>query len=468
MTTEATSVDAPAAHGGPWPKAGVAYYTLFVLILSTACSMLDIAIVPYLGPAIKADLHLTDFTWSLMVGASFGLFYTVVGIPIAWFLDRMSRKRLLALAITVWSLGTAACGLAQSYTQLFIARFFVGAGEAVNGPAAYSIVSDLFPREKMPRAIAVLQIGSVLGPAITTLISFFALKAFLQVHPIHVPFGLIHGWQLVFIVVGLPGVLISLLMLATMREPVRHTIPGQVSGFAETPKTFGAAIISVFKDYWMALVYIFKHGKVFGPMFASLFVGSLGSGALAFLPIFYGRNFGWSPTKLAGLNIFPSFLLMPLGLFLGVQMAEYFTRKGKDDAALRTQITARLITLPGMFFALMPNPWVAWALGALTLFGLGLSGPSQNAAFQIVTPTELRGKMTALFLFIYSVVGVAFAPIVNGAISTYVVGEANIKWAIFLPAAIFGPLSLLITWLGLKPYEREVKRLKDLECLPSS
>src|SRR6185312_5802527 len=87
----------PASAGG-WPTAKIAYYTMFVLILSTSCSQLDIAIVPYLGPGIKADLHLSDASFSLMVGAAFGLFYTVVGMPIAWFLDRMSRKRLLALA----------------------------------------------------------------------------------------------------------------------------------------------------------------------------------------------------------------------------------------------------------------------------------------------------------------------------------------------------------------------------------
>ncbi len=454
-----------AAPVVPWPKPGVAYYTLFVLILSTACSQLDIAIVPYLAGSIKADLHLSDFDLSLMIGLSFGLFYTVVGVPIAWFIDRFSRKRLLALAITVWSLATALCGVAQNYTQLFIARFFVGAGEAVNGPAAYSIVSDLMPREKMPRAIAILQIGSILGPAITTLISFFVLKAFLKIAPIHVPFGVIHGWQLIFIIVGLPGVLIALLMLGTMPEAARHTIPDQVSGFTETPKSFLGGVTSVFRDYGMALAYIGKHWKVFGPMFASLFVGSLGTGALAFMPIFYGRTFGWEPAKLAGLNIIPSFILMPLGLFLGVRIAEYFTKQGRDDAALRTQIVSRLIAIPGMFFALMPNPWIAWALGTLALFSIGLGGPSQNAAFQIVTPTELRGKMTALFLVIYSVVGVAFAPIITGLISTYFVGEGHIRWAIFLPAAIFGPISLLITWLGLKPYEREVKRLKDLEGL---
>jgi MFS family permease len=437
---------------------------MFVLILSTTCSQLDIAIVPYLAGAIKADLHLTDASLSLMIGLSFGLFYTAVGIPIAWFLDRTNRKRLLALAITVWCVGTALCGMAQNYAQLFLSRFLVGAGEAVNGPAAYSMTADLFPRERMPRAIAILQIGSVAGPALSTLISFFVLAAFLHIKPIHVPFGTIHGWQLIFLVVGLPGLLIALLMQATMKDPARHTIPGQIAGVAEAPKTLGAAIVSVFRDYGQALGYMATHWKVFGPMFGSLFVSSLGAGAMAFTPIFYGRVFHWDPKQLAGLNIFPTFILMPLGLIIGVVLAERLAKKGRADAALMTMIISRFVALPGFFFALMPNAWVAWGLGTLALFSIGIGGPAQNAAFQIVTPTELRGKMTALYLFIYSVVGVAFSPLVTGFLSTYVVGEGNIRWAIFLPAIIFGPASLIITILGLRPYGREVERLRALEA----
>jgi MFS family permease len=455
----------PAAQPGTasaWPSARTAYYTLFVLILSTTCSQLDIAIVPYLGPGIKADLHLSDYEFSLLVGLSFGLFYTAVGVPIAWFLDRFSRKRLLALAITVWSLGTALCGVAQSYTQLFLARFLVGAGEAVNGPAAYSITSDLMPRERMPRAVAVLQIGSVGGPAVGTLISVFVLTAFMHMTPIKVPFGLIHGWQLIFVMVGLPGVLIALLMLATMPDPARHTIEGQVSGFTQTPRNLTGGVISVFQDYGLALSYVLQHFKVFGPMFISLMVGVLGTGAIAFQAIFFKTNFGWEPQKLAAYNLITNFVFMPIGLVLGVMLAEHL-QKRHPDAALRTQIISRLITLPGMFFPLMPNPVLAWALASLTMFGIGMSGPSQNAAFQIVTPTELRGKMTALYLFCYSVVGVTFAPMVTGFISTHVVGEANIKWAVFLPAAIVGPIALFITWLGLKPYGKEVERLGALE-----
>ena len=461
--TSAKAAKVPAFGAAGWPAARVAYYTLFVLILSTTFAQLDVAIVPYLGPAIKADLHLSDYSFSLMVGATFGLFYTLVGIPIAWLLDRFSRKRLLALAIAVWSLGTAACGLTQNFLQLCMARFFVGAGEAVNGPAAYSITSDLAPRERMPRAVAILQLGSIGGPAITTLISFFALSAFLHMHPLHGPFGPIRGWQLIFILVGLPGLLVSLLMLFTMPEPKRHTIPNQVSGLEETPRSLGAAVVQVVKDYGVALAYIGKHWKVFAPMFGSLFVGSLGAGVVAFTPIFFGRQFHWGPAKLAGLNMIPSFILVPMGLVIGAMLAEHFTRKGRADAALRTHIIAQCIGLASMFGALMLNPWAAWVLITLRIFSIGIGGPSQNAAFQIVTPTELRGKMTALYLFLYSVVGVAFAPVITGFISTYLVGEGNLRLAIFLPSAIFGPISLAISLLGLKPYGREVERLKALE-----
>jgi MFS family permease len=461
----AADVTAPPAST-PWPNTQIAYYTLFLMILSTAFANLDTAIVPYLAGSIKKDLHISDTSLGVLLGASFGLFYTVVGIPIAWFLDRYSRKWILAVAISVWSLGTALCGIAQNYAQLFASRFLVGAGEAVNGPATYAILSDLFPRERLPRAIAIMKVGTILGPALSLLISMFLLKAFLGIRPIPVPFGQIHGWQLVFILVGLPGVLVTLLMLTTMPEPSRRTISGQMRGYTAPPVTsLWSGTIAWFQDFGVTFAYIGQHWKVFIPMFASLFVGSLGQGAATWMPIFYERTFGWGPARLAGLNVIPSFLLAPLGLYVGFKMAEHYAAKGRDDAALWTQIVGRLIGLPAIFAVLAPSPWITWGLSGLTIFVVSVAAPAQNAAFQIVTPTEHRGKMTALFLFIFSVVGVAFAPIITALITDYVLkDESQIKWAIFLPAIVFGPISLLITWMGLKPYEREVQRLKALEA----
>jgi MFS family permease len=476
MTSEAAGVRASrrsaaakvaaSSPSTPWPATRVAYYTCFLLILSTAVANLDTAIVPYLITSIKHDLHLTDTSIGLLMGASFGLFYTIVGLPIAWFLDRYSRKWILAVAISVWSVGTALCGVAQNYAQLFASRFLVGAGEAVNGPATYAILSDLFPRERLPRAIAIMKIGTILGPALSLLISFFLLKAFLGMRPIPVPFGQIHGWQLVFVLVGLPGVLVTVLMLASMPEPSRRIISGQMRGYTARQVTgLGSGVVAWFQDFWVTLVYIFRHWQVFVPMFAALFVSSLGQGSATWMPAFYERTFGWGPAKLAGLNFIPAFLLAPLGLYVGVKMAEHFAAKGRDDAALWTQIVGRLIGLPALFAVLAPSPWITWGLSGLTIFVVSVAAPAQNAAFQIVTPTEHRGKMTALFLFIFSVVGVAFAPIITAWITDHILkDESQIRWAIFIPAIVFGPTSLVITWLGLKPYEREVQRLKALEA----
>jgi hypothetical protein len=311
-----------------------------------------------------------------------------------------------------------------------------------------------------------MKVGTILGPALSLLISMFLLKAFLGIRPIPVPFGQIHGWQLVFILVGLPGVLVTLLMLTTMPEPTRRMISGQMRGYAARPVTgLTSGIVAWFEDFGVTFAYIGRHWKVFIPMFASLFVGSLGQGAATWMPIFYERTFGWGPAKLAGLNVIPSFLLAPLGLYVGFKMAEHYAARGRDDAALWTQIVGRLIGLPAIFAVLAPSPWITWGLSGLTIFVVSVAAPAQNAAFQIVTPTEHRGKMTALFLFIFSVVGVAFAPIITALITDYVFkDESQIKWAIFLPAVVFGPISLVITWLGLKPYEREVRRLKALEA----
>jgi MFS family permease len=455
---------APHASAEPaavaWPSGKAAAWTVFLLILSTAFAQLDLAIVPYVLPSIKGQFHLTDFQVSLLTGASFGLFYALVGIPIAWALDRFSRKWLLGIAISVWSLGTALCGVSQTQLQFFLSRFLVGAGEAVNGPASYSILSDLFPREKLPRAVATMKVGTILGPALSLLITFFLLKTLLQIPPIPIPFGVVHGWQLIMIIVGLPGVLVTVLMLSSMPEPARRTIGGQITGQTKASGAFAAL-----GDYWLVLKYMSAHWQVFLPMFASLFVSSLGLGNALWMPTFYERTFHWSRADVAGLSFIPSFILSPLGLWAGAKIAEHLNARGRDDAVLLAQIIARCIGIPAIFAVMMPSPWLTWGLSALSVFAVGAAAPAQNAAFQIVTPTELRGKMTALFLFVFNFVGVAVAPAITGLITTFILkDEAQIRWAIFTPAVIFGPTSLLITWLGLKAYGREVARLKALEA----
>ena len=452
----------PAAE---FPSARVAYYTLFVLILCLTSNQLDVAIVPYLAASIKADLALSDTALGVLIGASFGLFYTLVGLPIAYFVDRYSRRWILALGLITWNVGTALCGIAQNFTQLFAARFLVGAGEGVNGPASYAIVGDLFPREKLPRGIALLLLGSVVGPALALLFGAWLLHVFLGMQPLHVPFGVIHGWQIVFILIGLPSLALSVLVVRTVPEPGRRTIRSQMAQLEARAKPAGSGLAAWLEDYTVAIRYMSLKRGIFVPLFGSLLAGSLSIGGLQWAPIFYQRTYGWGPARLASLQSIAQLLVMPLGLLTSVVLAEHFTRRLRDDSAMRVYLLSLLIALPGLLYPLMRSPWIAFALGSTGYFTQGMAGASQNAALQIVTPAELRGKVTALYLFIYSVVGVSFAPILNALITDYVLhDEALIRWAIFWPSIIFRPLSLLIAWFGLRPYAREVVRLKSLEA----
>ncbi|MGH8328762.1 MAG: hypothetical protein ACRET2_18585, partial [Steroidobacteraceae bacterium] len=130
----------------------------------------------------------------------------------------------------------------------------------------------------------------------------------------------------------------------------------------------------------------------------------------------------------------------------------------------RVFIISLVVAIPGLFYPLMPSPWLAFGVAAIGYFCSGMAGAAENAALQTVTPTELRGKVTALFLFIYYVVGVALSPILNALITDYVLrNEALIRWAIFWHSIICRPLSLVIAWFGLRPYGREVARLASLE-----
>jgi MFS family permease len=461
MASNVQRVDGATVTQG-WPSAKIAYYSVFVLIVSSTMAQLDVAIVPFLASSIKRDLHLSDTSLGLLLGVSFGLFYTLVGIPIAWFSDRYSRKWIVALGTATFSIGTALCGLAQSFAGLFMARFVVGAGEGVGGPAGYSLVGDLFPRERLPRASALLMIGSILGPALGLLTSAYLLNRFLPMGPVATPFGVIRGWQVIFIIVGLPGLLVSLLVALTLKDPARRVIPNQIQGEPMRRRWWGPFV--ALQDYGIAISYMRLHWRVFAPLFGALIIVSFAGGTMQWMPIFYERTFGWGPARVAGLMGASAVIVMPIGLVVGVIVAERFA-KTRDDAAMRVNLIGRLLMLPTVFSVLMPNPWLAFALGLFGQFGLGFFTPSQNAAMLTVVPAEHRGKVSALYWFVYSVMGVALAPLITSLFTDYVFrDESRIGWAIFIPSAIFVPLSLIVVSTGVKPFGREVKRLRELEA----
>jgi len=201
-----------------------AWYSVFILLLAFVFSFIDRIILSLLVGPIKADLNVSDSAMGFLMGLAFAIFYTLLGLPIARLADRYSRRLIIGTGVFLWSMATAACGLARNYTQLLLARIGIGVGEAALSPAAYSMIADLFPKEQIGRAISVYQSGAFFGAAIAFSVGGAVIGMTSGVETLDWPIvGSIKPWQAAFIIVGLPGVLMAALM-ATIREPARKAV----------------------------------------------------------------------------------------------------------------------------------------------------------------------------------------------------------------------------------------------------
>lgn len=434
-----------AAPPAAYPPEGQGWYAVGVLALATTFAMLDQGILALLIQQIIEDFQLTDTQASLLLGPAFAFVYVIVGIPLSPLIDRWTRTKIIAIGITVWSFATAACGLASSFVQLFLARMTVGAGESVNGPTAYSIVSDYFPRDRLPKAIYGLQIGSVAGSGLSLLLGGAMIYIIAALGTPSLPVvGELRSWQAVMIAVGLPGVLVALLLL-TVKEPPRRTFRANVS---KVP------VLGAVKYMWLNFA-------VFGPLFIGLTLGALDSGGRAWGPAFFERTYGWSPATYGMAGGVVSIVAMLSGLLIGSKWVDRMQAQGLVDAPFRVILYTRAINIPfAIAMPLMPTPELALACNAVGFLTLGMSGPLLNAVMLIVSPNQIRGQVMALYLFIFTVIGQGLSPVITGATTDFIfTSPDDLRWSIMLLHIVFLPAALVVTCLGWKPYRREVERL---------
>ncbi|RYE74615.1 MAG: MFS transporter, partial [Oxalobacteraceae bacterium] len=199
--------------GGVQDQAPRAWFSIGVLLILTILSYVDRSIISLMIEPIKADLAISDVQISLLQGMAFALLYTIASVPMGYLGDRTSRRAVIFCGATAWSLATAACGLARSFGHLFVARVAVGAGEATLSPSAYALVADLFPPQRLAFAIGVLATGAAIGSALALIIGGLVVSWAQAVPPI---MGL-RSWQLVFVVVGLPGLIVAPLVFLIPR-----------------------------------------------------------------------------------------------------------------------------------------------------------------------------------------------------------------------------------------------------------
>ncbi len=435
----------------PWPSPRRAWYAIGVFALVLMLNFLDRGIVNLLVGPLKRDLGLTDTEVAMIMGLAFAVFYMIVGLPIARLADSRSRRAIIGVGLATWSFMTALCGLAGNFTQLFLCRMGVGVGEACNGPATFSMIADLFPREKIARAAAVLNFGFTTGQGLSLLLGGAVIGALSQHPQVTLPvIGTIHSWQLTFMIVGVPGLLVALL-LRTVQEPLRR---GRMSGIVTVA---GAPVQNLPLSEVMR--FVVANGRTYGTMFLGLaFQTTLTFGVAGWTPEFFVRTYHWTIPQAAFAQGLIFLLVWPIGLVPGSIIAEKLMQKGYVDANLRlTVIIFAIVVVFAVLTPLMPTPEAAVALIALQGFVASFSIGPQNAALQVITPGEMRGQITALFLFMFNIIGFGLGPSVVAAFTDRVFhDESMLRYSIAWTAGILGPLAVLTLWLGLKPYARSV------------
>lgn len=416
-----------------------AWYAVAVLVLAFIFSFIDRIVIALLVEPIKADLGVSDFGIGLLQGFAFALFYALLGIPIGRLSDRISRRGIIATGIAIWSLMTAACGLARSFFELFLARVGVGVGEAALSPAAYSMIADYFPREKLGRALGVYQSGAMLGAGIAFLVGGAAVQMLSahdgQVLPV---LGEVRMWQLAFFVVGLPGLLIALLML-TVREPARQ---GKSSGAAGIPLR-------------QVLAYIRSHRRLFFAHFAGfgLLVVPITT-VLAWAPTWLSRVLGFTRAESGFVLGLMLLVLSPAAVYFGGWAIDFLQKRGHADAPFRVSIGAALTIVPLSLFATTgSDPTLAlWLIGPL-VFCACISQAAAPTVIQVMVPNEMRAQISAVWMLCMNLISTIMGPTLVGFITVYVLmDDMAVGQSIAIVNAVSAPVAALILWTGLREF----------------
>lgn len=381
---------------------------LLLLLLVYIFNFVDRQIVGILAVPIKADLGLTDTQLGLMIGLAFALFYTGLGIPIAWLADRRSRVKIIAISLGLWSLFTALCGLAQNFWQIFAARMGVGVGEAGGVAPSYSLIADYFPPERRARALAIFSFGIPIGSALGLFLGGWIADAV--------------NWRAAFVAVGLTGLLLVPLVWFGIKEPERggYDRPAGTQPEPAPPLLQVAALLARKPSFWLLSI-----GAASGSI--------MGYGLFAWLPSVLVRSFGFD---LVGASVFYGSIVLVGGLagvWLGGAIGDRVGAANRGAYALVPAI-AFIIAAPLFAGALFSSSIVATFFLFLIPQALALAwlGPVL-AAIQHIVPPTMRATASASFLFINNLIGIGFGIPFLGYISDQlgpVYGDDALRYAI--------------------------------------
>lgn len=409
-------------------------YVLIVLTLVFVVNYLDRQILGILVPQIKAEFHLSNTEVGVLTGPAFAIVYAVLGMPLAIFADRLNRRNVIAISLAAFSAMTVLCGYTVQYWQLLVARFGTGIGEAGTSPSINSILSDLYPPEKRASALAFYSAGLNVG----LLLGFFG-GGWIAEH---------YGWRHAFLAAGFPGLLLVLVLLGTVKEPVRGAIE-RLSDTSAAPR------------FWSVVAFLWTQ-----PSFRWIALGSAmssfgGYANLAFLPLFFKISHHMTPSQ-TGLALA---LLTGIGGAFGTYLAGVIAdRLIRRDIrwGMFVPIVATCIAIPfAPIFLLASSTAVALAAAIVpSMMGAAFLGPSYAMAQNLV-PLRMRAQAAAILLFVLNIIALSLGPLTVGTVSDLlqpVLGADSLRYAM-MTSMLTGALAALCYWRASRTLKADIARV---------
>lgn len=445
--------DVKSAHDpvteADFPNRRYAWWVVVVLFLAYVVSFLDRQILTLLIDPIKQDLQISDTAISLLHGFTFAIFYTIFGIPLGRLADTRNRKRIIIFGVTLWGLMTAACGFAHNATMLFSARIGVAVGEAALSPSAYSMISDYFPRDHRGRAISLYSLGIFAGAGMAYIFGGLVSELASRTVMSSIPFlSQFRPWQLTFLLAAAPGVLIIALLL-TIREPARKERLSDNEGTLPL-----RAVLAYLKRYKKAY---------FALLIGNSFIALANYSLFSWTPSYFIRAFEYTPKEIG--MTFGLILLTfgTAGLVLGGTIADARFRGGRLAAHLDiTIIASALAMLHALLMLLDLGEQIQLALIAAVVFFGAITTGLIPASLQLITPNELRGQVSALYLLLTALIGLGIGPTAVALMTDYYFKDTmKVGAAMAIIIAIALSIAVLLMLSGRKAYLQRQQQIAD-------
>lgn len=428
-----------------------------LLMVGMVCSLIDRQVITLLVEPIKAEYGLSDTQFSLLIGPAFVSFYLLFGFPFGWAADNFPRKLVIALGIAIWSFATLACGLAPTFLMLLGARMLVGAGEASLTPSALSMMSDMFPRDRLPFVIGVFSVSMHLGGAGALLVGGALLSVFGDAPTVGFPvLGALSPWQAIFVIIALPGFAIAAAFLLSA-EPKRRRFIDTDDSTEASSDTKASGFFSGVAPFYRANADTINRQLIAATLL------TIGTYAFA----------SWAPAYLIRVHDLPSdevALLLgivvltcgPTGSVVGGLLASYLQTKRQrvDGPWIVMAISGAGTALFSPLVFLSNSLAIVAVFGGIAIFLGSLYLGIVHAAMQVICPADLRGRMSAIMLFVMNGLGVTLGPVLVALITDRVFGDANnVGASIATISTLVGTAAAILLFTGLSSYRESYARL---------